>query len=766
MNRASVVINTLNRADALEQALRSLRRLNHPDFEVIVVNGPSSDHTLQVLQKWASSIRVGSCSDRNLSISRNVGIEMARGDLVAFIDDDDVVTENWLNDAVAGFDSEEVGGVGGLVFDHTGHELQYAFTVCDRYGNAYFGREEPALGFCYPGCLRYPVLQGGNCVFRRTALLEIGGFDEEFDYYLDEGDVCLRLTDAGYVLKHVPKAFVYHRSLPSYLRNGERIVTDWRPFVKNKAYFSLKNTLPGSDLPSAFRQPVEYASQAEIYSKARLAATGAGEQVIDEVSMGLGEALREGIARGLTQPRRFLSSAAAAKMRGPVAMDPWENGHAGTFKPCPAVLQASEKLTVCLLSSGYLPEKKGGIARLTYDLACGLAARGHIVHVLTTSPHSHNTVDFEEDVWVHRLVPSRRVPPPPPDVEVPLQTWWHSATMLQELYRIRAMHPSLDLVEAPVWDAEGIAAMTNGSFRVVTSLHTPLKSWIKTNPDLINGSAEQRNFFEGQIAAEKLVVERSHGVRANSEAIVINMREAYGIEFGANQLSVIPHGMEDRSKGLNPRRNSEYVTVLYTGRLELRKGIDMLLEVIPALCFKHPAVRFILVGEEIPRSYGITPTASFKESLAAAPFRDRVIFTGAVSDAELERLLAECDVFVAPSRYESFGLVFIEAMMFGKPAIGCRAGGMAEVIVDGVTGLLAEPGDSQSLAEALDRLISSAELRKSLGEAGRKRYLEHYTRDRLIDRTLEFYRQVIQSSTPGDAKPPTLAYLQAKDSNA
>ncbi|MGH9343475.1 MAG: glycosyltransferase family 2 protein, partial [Terriglobia bacterium] len=199
--KVSIVINTFNRAASLNLALRSLRRLNYPKFEVIVLNGPSTDNTLEVLKDWSSSIRVGACSDRNLSISRNVGIEMARGDLVAFIDDDAVADENWLDDAVAGFDKDEVGGVSGTVFDYTGYEVQYRYTACDRLGNAYIARRMPADEFSYPGCLRYPNLQGLNCIFRWSALIKIGGFDEEFDYYLDETDVCLRLVDAGYLLK-------------------------------------------------------------------------------------------------------------------------------------------------------------------------------------------------------------------------------------------------------------------------------------------------------------------------------------------------------------------------------------------------------------------------------------------------------------------------------------------------------------------------------------------------------------------------------------
>ncbi len=86
--------------------------------------------------------------------------------------------------------------------------------------------------------------------------------------------------------------------------------------------------------------------------------------------------------------------------------------------------------------------------------------------------------------------------------------------------------------------------------------------------------------------------------------------------------------------------------------------------------------------------------------------------------------------------------------MFGKPGVGCRAGGMKEVIVDGVTGLLAEPGDTESLRVALDSLLADPAQREAFGKAGRERYLAHYTRDRMVERTLEFYRQLLESSPP------------------
>jgi len=108
-------------------------------------------------------------------------------------------------------------------------------------------------------------------------------------------------------------------------------------------------------------------------------------------------------------------------------------------------------------------------------------------------------------------------------------------------------------------------------------------------------------------------------------------------------------------------------------------------------------------------------------------------------------MLAAADIFVGPSLYESFGLVYLEAMMFAKPVVACRTGGVAEVVEAGVTGLLAEPGDPETLYECLAALIGDAGMRARFGTAGRSRYLEHFTREKFTARTLECYRQVIRA---------------------
>ncbi|HLC16471.1 MAG TPA: hypothetical protein VJL89_09630 [Thermodesulfovibrionia bacterium] len=92
-----------------------------------------------------------------------------------------------------------------------------------------------------PFTIKYPSLYGSNHGFRKDVLIEIGGFDEEFDYFLDETDVCLRIIDKGYIIRQLDFGFMHHKYAPSHIRNVEKILTNRYSVIKNKIYFSVKN---------------------------------------------------------------------------------------------------------------------------------------------------------------------------------------------------------------------------------------------------------------------------------------------------------------------------------------------------------------------------------------------------------------------------------------------------------------------------------------------------------------------------------------------
>src|SRR5262249_2670387 len=111
----------------------------------------------------------------------------------------------------------------------------------------------------------------------------------------------------------------------------------------------------------------------------------------------------------------------------------------------------------------------------------------------------------------------------------------------------------------------------------------------------------------------------------------------------------------------------------------------------------------------------------------------RVELLPAVPHSQVPEVLSRIDIFVVPSLSESFGVAAVEASACGLPVVASRVGGLPEVVVDGETGLLVPPSDSPALANALDRLIGSEELRVRFGRNGRAFVEQLYSWDRCVD---------------------------------
>ncbi len=724
----SIVINTYNRAPSLAVTLDSLRFLDHPAFEVVVVNGPSTDDSPALLEKWRDRVKVGHCPITNLSVSRNIGIAMASGDVVAFIDDDAVPEPEWLRQLEAGYSSPTVGAVGGMVFNHTGYEFQAKYILCNRMGDARLEYEcNPGDRYNFPGSDWYCAMIGTNASFRRKALLEIGGFDEEYEYYLDETDVCLRMVDAGYHVRFVDNAFIHHKYLPSHLRNEKRALKNRFPVIKNKFYFTHKHAFRNhTDAQvaanlSEFRE--RQVADSKWCSENGLATPADHERFLADLE----RAALTGIERTRGRAPKMLDAPLCAK-------------HASSFKPFPGRNGREGKLTLCFLSQDFPPRLSGGIARFTADLARALADRGNDVHVLTRG-EGHNTVDYEAGVWVHRMVVGEV--PRTPEAQahaVPQSIWNYSATMLKELERI-ATHRPVDVVEAPVWDVEGIAIHLDGRFPLVTSLQTTLKIALDTHPEWTQNPDFVRDFIEPMTKLESLLFRQSAGIHSISADIARTVAAQYQVTLPEGCTEVVPLGLDPRVA--EPTKLPGEVNLLFVGRLEKRKGVDVLLAVAPQLLARHPGLAITLVGDDTLRDdTGETYRERFEREHAGSPLLARVHFEGKVPDERLFACVAGCDVFVAPSRYESFGLIFLEAMMFAKPVVGCRAGGMPEIVAHGETGLLAEPGDETTLLECLDRLVSDAQLRARMGERGREVYHARFTGKACGEATERFLKRI------------------------
>lgn len=711
----SVVISTDGRARSLAATLESLRQVAYPHFEVCVVAGPTEDGTDAVLEGFAGRIRAARCPIRNLSVSRNIGIGMAAGEIVAFLDDDALPEPEWLRELLPAYADPTVGGAGGFVLDPEGIAYQYRFGTTDRLGAADLSWDRAAPELSFPFSANIPHLLGANSSFRRSALCEVGGFDEEFEYYLDETDLALRLTDAGWRLAQVAGAHVHHKFRASDLRNERRVLRSWYPVLKNKIYFALRHgesyftksaTLAAlQDFIKRFRRDRDWA-----VGQGLLAAAEA-ERFDEEVE----RAWQDGLRRGIPGEPRLADIA---------AVDPAQ------FQPFPTLSPAGTPRCLCLLSREYPPGPVGGVGRYVHLMARGIAALGHQVHVLTGSGAGADRINLEDGVWVHRLQPLDA----PPPIEAPPHIWAHSAAMLAGVRRIAARR-TVDAVIAPIWDVEGIATLESGEFRLVTSLQTSLHKWLESEPERAADPAFQRDFARPVLALERRLLRHSDAVHAISAAIGDDIAASHGlapamtadwqvVRLGAEDFSTLPAAPA-------PALPTGAIRLLFVGRLERRKGIDLLFAAATRLLTRLPHLHLDIVGNDrLPGPGGGTWRDTFDADRASEGVRDRVHFRGEVSEPELRGFYAACDLFVAPSRFESFGLIFLEAMTFGKPVVGCRVGGVPEVVEDGVTGLLAAP-DAASLEACLAALLEDADRREAMGRAGRARYLANFAPERL-----------------------------------
>lgn len=191
------------------------------------------------------------------------------------------------------------------------------------------------------------------------------------------------------------------------------------------------------------------------------------------------------------------------------------------------------------------------------------------------------------------------------------------------------------------------------------------------------------------------------------------------------------------SEGGNPER-----WLLSVARLdadERQKGIDDVLKAMHRLSRMLPNLRYRIVG------YG-SDRARLEGIARDLGIEDRVEFAGRVDFPELAELYKSCEIFVLPSAQEGFGVVFAEAMAAAKPIIAARAGAVPEVVVDGQTGILVEYGDDAAIAAAIERLSADPELAHRLGAAGRQRYVELFSFERVKARFDELLRDVVRNS--------------------
>ena len=173
------------------------------------------------------------------------------------------------------------------------------------------------------------------------------------------------------------------------------------------------------------------------------------------------------------------------------------------------------------------------------------------------------------------------------------------------------------------------------------------------------------------------------------------------------------------------------------GRLEPRKGHDLLIRAMPEICKHVPSARLLIAGHD-PRGYGET-LARLVERLG---LREKVQLIGFQTD--VVSFLNALDVFAFASGSEGFGQVLVEAMAAGKPVVASKISPLTEIAVDGGTGRLVDRNDPNSFADAIIPLLKDPILRERMGTQGRERVKHLFAADRMCRQTIALYQDALQ----------------------
>ncbi len=392
-------------------------------------------------------------------------------------------------------------------------------------------------------------------------------------------------------------------------------------------------------------------------------------------------------------------------------------------------------MRICLVSREYPPMTlTGGIGAYTSKTSAALARLGHEVHVVTASQQP--AAEYAENgVFVHRLCEAGDRRGLLPD------SLAHARAVAAAIARLPGR---LDIVQACEWAGEAFwyACAPQRQARLVTRLATP--HFLVERLNDAHAAAPQRILRRGMVTRtmERVQTRRSDGIISPTRALAQIVCERWGI--APERVTVVPTGanLGQTAASLDapvPQalRGEQYL--LYFGRLERRKGVHVLGAALPAVFAAHPTLKAVFVGEDL--TFEGQPMADVIRGLAA-PYADRLIFLPRMSQQELFPIIRAARLVVLPSLWENLANTCLEAMQLGRPVIATWGCGFEEVIEDGVSGFLTQPGDAASLTAGIQTALADEVRAERVGQAAGQRAQE-FSIDAMATRLADYYSQLL-----------------------
>jgi glycosyltransferase involved in cell wall biosynthesis len=737
----SVVICTRNRPDSVRITLQSILACRYPEerWELIVVdNASEADPSIEAAARDADGkVRVKAVHEpvAGLSNARNCGVRHASGEIVVFADDDVEVDRCWLATLAAPFvEDERVGATSGLTLPGA---LE---TPVQRWTEGFGGRSRPLevrrfdLSTPPPNNPLFPFTvgefgAGRNMAFRRKLLTELGGFDPALGpgsvaHDGDDIEALLRVLLSGHAIVNDPGAVVWHAHPDDYEELEDRV---WGYGIGLTACLT----------------------------KAVVEHPGLIADLARKLPRGLAFAVSPRSEKNVGRQRDFPRSLARRELLGmaygPIAYFR-SRRHERRLRREREGRTAAEPgptapLRVLIVTDEYSPVI-GGAARNLELLAHELSENGHRVAVATAWQPETATEEDEGEIRIHRVRdlashmrrlsddPHRHHAPPFPDPEAVMK--------LRNL--IADFEP--DLVHAYGWlTASAAAALIGSKVPLLVSMHdygnVCAQVTLVRNGELCSGpepakciacartryGAAKGSVAVGSLLASRPLLQRKvsaiHSVSHFTAEATIPHLGISGVEPQVIPNFMAANGAEPVDDAILAELPDEPF-IFFVGHLRPYKGVNVLLDAYGQLDDPPPLVLVGTLASDSPEA--------FPPGVKVFTFVPHGTVMGM-----WERALFGVSPSIAP---EALPSVVMEAMSRGKAVIGSRNGGYQDLIDEGQTGLLSEPGDAKQLAANMALLIDDEKLRERLGAAGAER-AEHFSAEQIVPKIEGLYRGTV-----------------------
>jgi len=411
---------------------------------------------------------------------------------------------------------------------------------------------------------------------------------------------------------------------------------------------------------------------------------------------------------------------------------------------------------VVVLSAEFEPVV-GGLGRVVVALSRELAHKGHDIHVITSAHPGTPAYQISHGVHVHRVAPHEwgtafavddAIEPIHQEQLRLLHDYEvyngsseffrdvHNKNMaiFQHAMRLHQEQP-FDIIHTHDWLVEAAAWMlkAGGKLPLVSTIHA-------TEQGRNNGI---HNDLQRYIShKEWRLIYESEQVIVNSQHMLKELTWTMGVP--ESKIHIIPNGIDSSKFTCDLTREELRVkhnlpiegnVVLLVGRMVREKGVHVLLEAAPGILAQHPDTTFLIAGV----GYYLQ---DLKDLATSLNLNDHVRFFGQANDGDLKELLALSTVATAPSTYEPFGIVALEAMAAGVPLVTSDRGGLIDIVNHGETGLTSYGENPNSLKDMVNRLLASPELAERLKTAAKRKIQEKYTWPAIALKTREVYDEV------------------------